>query len=131
MSRPWLDAYLRGFPGAATDYKAEWGFLHYRVGGRIFAITCTPGPQHRRHAGRELVTLRCDRRMCESLRAQYDDIVPGFYADPRFWISVYLDGSVPDETLRALCAHSYDEAVKRLPKRVRQEIAKETRDEST
>lgn len=120
--RPWLDGYLRGFPGATTDYKAEWGFLHYRVGGRIFAIVCTPDARYKAHAGRELVTLRCDERMSAPLREQYADIVPGFYADRRFWISVYLDGAVPDDELRTLCAHSYDEAFARLPKRLREEI---------
>ncbi len=128
---PWLAACLAGFPGATTDYKAEWGFLHYRIGGRIFAITCTPDARYKRHAERPLVTLRCDGRMCEALREQYADIVPGFYADRRFWISVYLDGSVPEDTLRAPCAHSYDEALKRLPKRVQREIAKENPDENT
>ena len=29
----WLDAYLLGMPGATTDYKVEWGFLHYRSEG--------------------------------------------------------------------------------------------------
>ncbi len=121
MSRPWLDAYLRGFPGATTDFKPEWGFTHYRVGGRIFAITCTPGAQYAEHAGRALVTLRCDARMTPSLLAR-EGIVPGFYADHRFWVSVYLDGGVGDDELRALCAHSYDEAFSRLPKRLRDEI---------
>ena len=121
--RPWLDGYLRGFPGVTTDYKAEWGFLHYRVGGRIFAIVCTPDARYKAHAGREMVTLRCDERMSAPLREQYADIVPGFYADRRFWISVYLDGAVPDDELRTLCAHSYDEAFARLPKRLREEIS--------
>ena len=94
---PWLADYLAGFPGVTTDYKAEWGFLHYRVGGRIFAIICTPDARYKEHAGRSLVTLSCDGRMSEGLREQYADIVPGFYADHRFWISVYLDGEVPDD----------------------------------
>ena len=121
---PWLADYLAGFPGVTTDYKAEWGFLHYRVGGRIFAIICTPDARYKEHAGRSLVTLRCDGRMSEGLREQYADIVPGFYADHRFWISVYLDGEVPDDTLRALCAHSYDEAFSRLSKRTQRKISK-------
>lgn len=128
---PWLDAYLRGFPGATTDYKAEWGFLHYRVGGRIFAITCTPDARYTRHAGRPLVTLRCDARLTDALRAKHEDIVPGFYSDKRFWISVYLDGAVPGDELRTLCAHSYDEAFRRLPRRIRDEITPEGADEST
>ena len=128
---PWLAGYLAGLPGATTDCKAEWGFLHSRVGGRIFAITCTPDARYEQHAGRELVTLRCDPRLIDSLRSRYEDIVPGFYADHRYWISVYLDGAVPEDGLRALCAHSYDEAFRRLPKRMQREIIREKSDENT
>ena len=62
LNRPWLHEYLCSFPGVTTDYKSEWGFLHYRVGGKIFAIICTPDERYKAHAGRELVTLRCDER---------------------------------------------------------------------
>lgn len=126
LSRSWLDAYLRSFPGVTTDYKAEWGFLHYRVGGRIFAIICTPGERYRPHAGRTLVTLRCDERAMSSILNAYCDAVPGFYSDHRFWFSVYLDGDVPDSDLRALCAQSYEEAEKRLSARARRQIQGET-----
>ena len=122
LNRPWLHEYLCSFPGATTDYKAEWGFLHYRVGGKIFAIICTPDERYKAHAGRELVTLRCDERAIGSILAAYHDAVPGFYSAHRFWFSVYLDGDVPDADLRALCAQSYDEAARRLSARQRRQL---------
>ena len=33
----WLDAYLLGMPGATTDYKVEWEWQRYQVGGKMFA----------------------------------------------------------------------------------------------
>ena len=30
----WLDAYLLGLPGATTDYKVEWEWQRYQVGGK-------------------------------------------------------------------------------------------------
>ena len=42
----WLDAYLLGMPGATTDYKVEWEWQRYQVGGKMFAATMQPGPQH-------------------------------------------------------------------------------------
>lgn len=39
----WLDGYLLGKPGAVSEYKAEWGWLRYLVGGKQFATICTPG----------------------------------------------------------------------------------------
>lgn len=122
LSRPWLDEYLRALPGATLDYKREWGFTHYRVGGRIFAVRCAPDARYERHHGHELVTLRCDARLIPGLLSR-EGVFPGFYADARYWISIWLDSPMPDEELRALCAHSYEEALSRMSKRARGAIS--------
>lgn len=31
----WLDAYLLAKPGAVKDYKPEWGWWRYQVGGHL------------------------------------------------------------------------------------------------
>ena len=41
------------------------------------------------------------------LRAEFPAVLPGFYCDKRCWISVDLDGGVPDDVLRDLCDDSY------------------------
>ena len=62
----------------------------------------------------------------EQLRAEHpDDILPGFYADKRHWISVDLDGDVPEELLRELCDHSYNLVFAKLTKKLQREIAGE------
>lgn len=122
----WLDAYLLGMPGATTDYKVEWEWQRYQVGGKMFAATMQPGPQHHEYAGRRLVSLKCDPAWAEQLRAEHpDDILPGFYADKRHWISVDLDSDVPEELLRELCDHSYRLVFAKLTKKVQREIAGE------
>jgi predicted DNA-binding protein (MmcQ/YjbR family) len=63
--------------------------------GRLFAAVCTPDVKYKPHNGREMVILKCEPMLCELLRAQYPDIVPGFYSDKRNWNSVYLDGDCP------------------------------------
>ena len=65
-------------------------------------------------------------RLGEQLRAEHpDDILPGFYADKRHWISVDLDGDVSEELLRELCDHSYNLVFAKLTKKVQREIAGE------
>ena len=59
----WLEGYLLSMPGAVTDYKLEWQWQRYLVGGRMFAAVCTPGPEHAAHAGRTMVILKCDPRL--------------------------------------------------------------------
>ena len=118
----WLDAYLMEKPGVEKDYKAEWAWLRYRVGERLFAAVCCPDERYGAHGGREMVILKCEPALAELLRAKYADVVPGFYSDKRHWNSVYLDGVVPDEILRGMCDQSYRLVWEKLTKRLQREI---------
>lgn len=119
---PWLEDYLMAKPGAEQDFKLAWQWQRYMVRGKLFAAVCTPGPEHRPHAGRTMVILKCDPRLAEAFRAEYPDIVPGFYSDKRTWNSVYLDGAVPEQVLRDLCDMSYQLVAAKLPKYVQREL---------
>lgn len=118
----WLDEYLLSKPGATKDYKAEWGWLRYQVGGKLFAATCQPGPAHKGYDGRELVTLKCEPLLAEALRAEFPDVIPGFYMDKRWWNSIYLDGDLPEPVLRDLCDRSYTLVFEKLTRKVQREI---------
>ena len=122
MCQGWLEGYLLSMPGAVTDYKLEWQWQRYLVGGRMFAAVCTPGPEHAAHAGRTMVILKCDPRLAEAFREQYPEVVPGFYSDKRNWNSVYLDGALPDDVLRDFCGMSYELVFQKLTKRAQREI---------
>ena len=77
----WLVEYLLSKPGAVKDYKAEWEWFRYQVGGKMFAATCRPGPQYKGYDNRELLQLKCEPMLAELLRNEYADIIPGFYMD--------------------------------------------------
>lgn len=118
----WLDEYLQAKAGATKDYKVEWEWWRYQVGGKMFAATMCPGAQYGEYAGRNLVSLKCDPVWSEQLRATHPDILPGFYADKRHWISIDLDGAVPEDLLRELCDHSYNLVFNKLTKKLQREI---------
>ena len=120
---PWLDETLQAKKGCTKDYKPEWGWWRYQVGGKMFAATCRPGPEHRGYDERELLTLKCEPMLAELLRAEYPDILPGFYMDKRNWISIRLDGAVPQELIQQLCAKSYRRVARTLSKKRQKEIA--------
>lgn len=122
MRYDWLDAYLLSLPGAEKDYKPEWQWFRYTVRGKLFAAVCSPGPEHRTYGGHDLVNLKCEPAESELLRAQYPEILPGFYTDKRTWIAVLLDGDLPDEVLRQLCADSHRLVLAKLPKYVQRDI---------
>lgn len=90
--------------------------------GRLFAAVCSPGAEHKTYGGHDLVNLKCGPVRSELLRAQYPEILPGFYMDKRAWIAALLDGGLPDEVLRELCAGSHRLVLEKLPRYVQREI---------
>ncbi|MGM9607794.1 MAG: MmcQ/YjbR family DNA-binding protein [Oscillospiraceae bacterium] len=122
MDYNWLDEYLRAKPGAEHDYKLEWQWDRYMIRGKLFAAVCAPGPEHKTYGGHPLVNLKCEPRRAELYRAEFPDILPGFYCDKRNWIAVQLDGNVPDAVLRELCDQSYELVLAKLPKYVQKEL---------
>ena len=122
MRYEWLDDYLLSLPGAEKDYKPEWGWFRYMLRGKLFAAVCSPGPEHKTYGGHDLVNLKCDPARAELLRAAYPDILPGFYSDKRTWIACFLDGELPDDLLRELCADSHRLVLEKLPQYVQRKI---------
>lgn len=122
MKYEWLDAYLLSLPGAEKDYKPEWQWFRYMLRGRLFAAVCSPDAKYQTYGGHDLVNLKCDPAEAELLRARYPEILPSFYTDKRNWIACFLDGDLPNEVLRALCAASHRAVLAKLPKYVQREI---------
>ncbi len=118
----WLDEYLLSKAGVEKDYKAEWEWFRYMIRGKMFAAVCTPGPTYPAYNERTLVTLKCEPQLAELLRSQYPDVIPGFYCNKAHWNSVFLDGAVPDDMLKGMCDMAYELVLKKLPKKVQQEI---------
>ena len=116
--------FLLSMPGAVWDYKTEWGWDRYRVGEKMFAALCKPGMEHAAdYAGHPLLTLKCEPLEAELLRGQYLDILPGFYMDKRNWISIRLDGAVPQDLIQQLCVKSYRRVLQTLSRKRQKEIA--------
>lgn len=122
MKCDWLDTYLLSKAGAEHDFKIEWQWDRYLVRGKMFAAICTPDPKYKPHNGRTLLMLKCDPLLAELLRAEYPDVVPGFYCDKRCWNSIYLDGNVPDEVLKDMCDMSYKLVIEKFSKKAQKEI---------
>ena len=52
---------------------------------------------------------------------QYEDIFWGPFSDKKHWITVYLEGDVPDKLIKELISHSVEEVIKKLPKKKQEE----------
>lgn len=119
MSYPWLDEYLMSKKGVTKDFKEEWQWTRYFIGGKMYVAIC------KNESGKDyLITLKLDPMDGEFLREQYKDIIPGYYMNKIHWNSVKIDGVVPDEILRDMIDKSYKLVFKGLTKKLQQEITK-------
>jgi predicted DNA-binding protein (MmcQ/YjbR family) len=102
MTRDQLHAYCLSLPGAIETSPFEPGVPVFKAAnGKMFAILTGTD---------ELtdISVKCDPAIGEALRAQYRSIVPGYHLNKRHWITITLDGGVPDERVRELVLDSYE-----------------------
>ncbi|MBB5640682.1 MmcQ/YjbR family DNA-binding protein, partial [Cryobacterium roopkundense] len=68
--------------------------------GKIFALSAL--------AGEPLtVSLKCDPEEGRALREEFVQITPGYHLNKKHWITIVLDGSVPDELVEQLLRDSH------------------------
>ena len=115
-----LKAVLDAMPGAvAKPMTASRGanplVLIYKIMGKMFAILSL--------RAEPFIILKCDPFRADLLRETYRGIGHRSHLDRRFWISVDLQADVPDDEIRALVAHSWDQVAATLTRKQRAELA--------
>ena len=114
MQYDWLDAELCDWPGVTKDFKAEWNWTRYMVGGKLFCALCHDD------AGRDVyITVKLEPLRGEFLRGQFADVIPGYYMNKTHWNSVRTAGSLPEDILRGMLEESYRLVAAGLPKKQR------------
>lgn len=117
MKYNWLDDYLMNKNGVIKDFKAEWGWFRYMVGGKMFVAVCM-GENNKPY----YITLKLEPVEGEYWRQQYEDVLPGYYMNKIHWNSIKPDGAVPDEILRDMVDKAYTLVFHSLPKKLQKEI---------
>lgn len=116
MNYQWIDTYMLTKKGATKDYKEEWNWNRYLIGGKIFGAILTYKD------GRPMITLKCEPSFGSMLRENYEDIIEGYYMNKVHWNSVFLDGNVPDDVIKQMIDMSYNLVLGSLSKKVQKEI---------
>ncbi len=104
--------------GVTEHFPFDEDTLVFKVGGKMFALASLIEWEK----GHPAVNLKCDPDRAEELRAQYDDIVPGYHMSKIHWNTINVNRSVPDAFVRELIDHSYDLAFKSLSKKIQAEV---------
>lgn len=117
MKYEWMDEFLLKKQGVTKDLKKEWNWIRYLIGDKMFAAICLDEKDTPYY-----ITLKLEPSEGEFLRAQYEDIVPGYYMNKIHWNSIRPDGQVPDELLKDLLDKSYQLVLEGFSKKKQKEI---------
>jgi len=104
-----LRTYLNSKPGATEDFPFDPVTLVLKVSGKMFALVALDKDPLR-------INLKCDPEKAQILRDCFAAVIPGYHMNKRHWNTVILDGSIPDDMVRAMIDDSHALVVKGLPK---------------
>ncbi len=104
-----LRNYLLAKSGASEDFPFDETTLVIKVAGKMFALTGINQQPLR-------LNLKCDPLQAELLRERYPAVLPGYHMNKRHWNTLVLDGSIPDDEIRAMIDASYALVVKGVPR---------------
>jgi predicted DNA-binding protein (MmcQ/YjbR family) len=103
------------FRGSDETFPFGFETSVFKVAGKMFALS--------RLGGDPLsVSLKCDPRLAEQLRAANPAITAGYHLNKRHWNTVLLDGSLPGQMVADMIEDSYDLVVSALPRARRQAL---------
>ncbi len=117
MEHGWIDGYLMDKKGVEKDLQADWNWLRYKVGGKMFAALCLDNENRLYY-----ITIKLPPEEGAFLREQYEDILPGYYCNKQHWNSVRAQGQVPEALLRSMLDTAYETVFCALPKKKQREI---------
>ena len=104
--------------GVTEHFPFDEETLVFKVGGKMFGLSSL----HQWEKGAPSVNLKCNPDYAEELRAQYDDIKPGWHMSKIHWNTIEINRDVPDSLIKELIDHSYDLVFKSLTKKWQIEI---------
>lgn len=104
--------------GVSEHFPFDQDTLVFKVGGKIFALSSLS--QWEKYEAS--VNLKCDPERAQELRAEYDEIKPGFHMSKVHWNTLSLNGNLSTAFVKELIDHSYELVFKSLTKKIQNEI---------
>jgi predicted DNA-binding protein (MmcQ/YjbR family) len=104
--------------GVTEHFPFDEDTLVFKVGGKMFALSSLSQWEK----GEPSVNLKCDPERAEELRAQYEDVQPGYHMSKIHWNTINVNSEVPDTLIKELIDHSYELVFRSLTKKIQNEI---------
>ncbi|MBO5698592.1 MAG: MmcQ/YjbR family DNA-binding protein [Bacteroidaceae bacterium] len=108
-----LRDYCLSLPLATEDFPFDESTLVFRIAGKIFAMVDLENT--------EWFVLKCNPDYALTLRDAHPEITGAWHMNKKHWNQINLYGTLTDELIQSLIRHSYNEVLKKLSRRVREE----------
>jgi predicted DNA-binding protein (MmcQ/YjbR family) len=108
MSADELRDHCLSFSGAEETFPFGAKTSVFKVGGKMFALSQLDADSLR-------VSVKCEPRLAEELRAAHPEVIPGYHLNKRHWNTVIIGGALADGAVRDMVEDSYDLVVSKLP----------------
>ena len=109
-----LYAYCLSIPGVEETFPFDEVTLVLKLMGKMIALIPLD-------AEKKSISLKCDPEKAIALRQKYSCVQAAYHMHKKYWNSIELSGSMPDEELKKWIHHSIEEVVKKMPKKKQQE----------
>ena len=100
-------------PQVTEDFPFDETTLVFRIEQKIFAMVDLEDTQW--------FVLKCEPEYALELRERHPEIKGAWHMNKKYWNQLNLFGQLRDELVKYLIRHSYNEVVKKLPRKVKEE----------
>jgi predicted DNA-binding protein (MmcQ/YjbR family) len=97
--------YCLSKPGTSEGFPFGDDTLVFKVKGKMFLLANLDGELS--------LNLKCDPETALELRETYPSVLPGYHMNKKYWNTVKIDGSIPDNIIYGWIDHSYELAGKK------------------
>lgn len=101
MDHKTVEQYVLSMPSSRLDYPFGEDVAVYKTGDKMFALIPEKSKPVR-------ISLKCDPKLAEILRAKYESVMPGYHLNKKHWNTIVLSGQIDEEDIKGLIRHSYD-----------------------
>ncbi len=100
MDHQTVEDYVLSLPNARLDYPFGEDVAVYKVNDKMFALISEGKDPVR-------LSLKCDPQLSKLLREKYDEVMPGYHLNKKYWNTLVLAGQLEWEEVQDLIRHSY------------------------
>lgn len=98
---------------ATEEFPFDDTTLVFKVAGKMFA--CMPLEKA------DMLILKCNAEYALELREEYSAIEPAWHFNKKYWNQLRIS-ELEEGLLKRLIDHSYDEVIRKMPRKLREEI---------